>query len=80
VREVARVAAHQGQTPVFEAAALLSRREPGRGAWLCRDQTCVETAWKRRAFERALKLSASPPPELKEQLLLWCEQPERSRS
>ena len=71
-REVARVASLAGAEPVFEPGALHSRREPGRGAWLCRDRTCVEAAWKRRAFERALKLKQSPPPSLKEELREWC--------
>jgi len=32
------------------------RTLPGRGAWLCRDApACVDTAQKRRAFERALR-------------------------
>ena len=32
------------------------RTLPGRGAWLCRDSAnCVDLAYKRRAFERALR-------------------------
>lgn len=32
---------------------------PGRGAYICRDIVCLEKAWKRKAFVRALKLSPS---------------------
>ena len=31
----------------------------GRGAYICNDKTCFETARKRRAFERALGTSIS---------------------
>jgi len=33
------------------------RRLPGRGAWLHPDVQCLETAVRRRAFERALRVS-----------------------
>jgi len=34
----------------------VSRRHPGRGAWLCRDSpACVDRALRARAFERALR-------------------------
>jgi len=35
------------------------QRMPGRGAYLCRDISCLEKAWKRRAFVRALRISSS---------------------
>jgi hypothetical protein len=41
-------------------------RLPGRGAYLCADQTCWSTALKRHSIERAL--DASLPPELLAQL------------
>jgi predicted RNA-binding protein YlxR (DUF448 family) len=39
-------------------------KAPGRGAYVCADGACIERARKRRAFERALKLRASVPREL----------------
>lgn len=39
-----------------DGSLALGRALPGRGAWLCRDSTaCIDTALKRRAFERALR-------------------------
>ena len=39
-----------------DGSLAVGRTLPGRGAWLCRGSTtCVETAQKRRAFERALR-------------------------
>ncbi|MGV8850980.1 MAG: YlxR family protein [Rhodoglobus sp.] len=35
-----------------------SATRPGRGAWLHPTSTCYETAVKRRAFERALKVNS----------------------
>lgn len=35
------------------------QKMPGRGAYLCRDMACLEKAWKRKAFMRALKISPS---------------------
>ena len=35
------------------------QRMPGRGAYVCPDVACLEKAWKRRAFARALKISPS---------------------
>lgn len=37
-------------------------RAPGRGAWLHRDLQCVELAERRRAFARALRVSAALDP------------------
>jgi predicted RNA-binding protein YlxR (DUF448 family) len=31
------------------------RSEPGRGAWLCSDERCFDSATQRRAFGRALR-------------------------
>lgn len=36
-------------------------RQAGRGAYLCHDQACWETALKRRALERALRVEALEP-------------------
>lgn len=35
----------------------LRRRLPGRGAWVHPQQTCMETATRRKAWARALKVS-----------------------
>ena len=31
-------------------------RRPGRGAWTCNDNACVQAAGKKRAFVRALRI------------------------
>ncbi|MXZ51945.1 MAG: YlxR family protein [Acidimicrobiaceae bacterium] len=33
---------------------------PGRGAWLCPDMACLESAKRRRAFGRALRADVRP--------------------
>ena len=38
------------------------RRRPGRGAWLHPTSDCFEKALRRRAFGRALRISAAPDP------------------
>ena len=44
-----------------DGSLAVGRTLPGRGAWLCRGSTtCVETALKRRAFDRALRGPVSP--------------------
>ena len=37
-----------------------ARKLPGRGAWLHPDPKCLETAIRRRAFARALRITGSP--------------------
>ncbi|HTI76603.1 MAG TPA: YlxR family protein [Mycobacterium sp.] len=37
-----------------------ARTLPGRGAWLHPDPKCLETAIRRRAFARALRITGSP--------------------
>lgn len=37
-----------------------THRKNGRGAYLCRSLSCLETAQKRRALDRALKCTAGP--------------------
>ncbi len=48
--EMIRAASQNGQAP------RLGDKEMGRGAYLCPKAECAKIAWKRRAFERALKL------------------------
>jgi predicted RNA-binding protein YlxR (DUF448 family) len=41
---------------LVDGALAAGRTLPGRGAWLCRDSAvCVDSAQKRRAFDRALR-------------------------
>ncbi len=42
----------------------LSRKLPGRGAWICATHTALETALKRKAFSRAFKGKGAASPEL----------------
>lgn len=37
----------------------IGRGLPGRGAWLCPDETCMEAALRRRALGRALRAELS---------------------
>ncbi len=67
--ELVRVVSQGGQVPELDEKG----RAPGRGAYLCAQATCVEKAWLRRALERALKLQAPAPPELKAKLLATIE-------
>ena len=53
-------------TPDGSIALDLSGKMPGRGAYVCPDPVCLETAVRRRALERALKVGV--PPEVVEQL------------
>ena len=40
--------------------ALVVGPGPGRGAWLCDDPACFESAKRRRAFGRALRADVGP--------------------
>lgn len=41
-----------------DGSLVVGRREPGRGAWVCLGSPeCFEAAVRRRAFERALRVS-----------------------
>jgi uncharacterized protein len=74
-RELLRVVSRQGAAPSVDVAG----RAPGRGAYVCHTAACVERAFARRAFERALKLQKAAPPELKqlkEQILAVIEKGE----
>ncbi|QTX31203.1 YlxR family protein [Aminithiophilus ramosus] len=53
-----------------------SGRAPGRGAYLCRKRSCVESARKRNALARTLRVSLSP--ELYEELLALCPEEDPS--
>jgi len=57
------------------------RALPGRGAWLCRGSvSCVDTAHRRRAFERALRAPVAPGAvdRLKQELGVASGGPDRS--
>ncbi len=45
------------------------QRMPGRGAYVCPNLACLETAWKKRAFTRALKMSPSQQKSLDSETL-----------
>lgn len=51
--EMLRIAAQNGEAPQLNAG---KQKALGRGAYLCNAADCARKAWKRRAFERALKL------------------------
>jgi predicted RNA-binding protein YlxR (DUF448 family) len=54
------------RTPAGEVVLDPTGRQSGRGAYLCADGTCWQTALKRRSIERALE--AALPAELREHL------------
>ncbi len=56
-KELLRVASVGGDTPIVDAA----QRAPGRGAYVCYNDMCLQRARQRRAFERALKLREGAP-------------------
>ena len=64
--QMLRVAAQFGQAPCLDDAG--KEKAPGRGAYLCRKPECARIAWKKRAFERALKLKTPLDASLKEQV------------
>lgn len=39
----------------------LGRSLPGRGAWLCPDLTCLDSAIRRKAIPRALRVEIGTP-------------------
>lgn len=55
------------RTPAGETLLDESGRMAGRGAYVCKNQACLQKAFKTRALERALKKALSE--ELKEELL-----------
>ncbi len=59
----------------------IGRKYPGRGAWVCPQQSCMEFAAKRKAFDRALRTAvpSDAPPRLI--ALLWADpQPQLKES
>jgi predicted RNA-binding protein YlxR (DUF448 family) len=54
------------RTPAGEVVLDATGRQAGRGAYLCADGACWQTALKRRSIERAL--DAALPAELRERL------------
>jgi predicted RNA-binding protein YlxR (DUF448 family) len=40
---------------------VVGRSEPGRGAWLCPEFSCIEAAGSRKAFSRAFRLRLADP-------------------
>jgi len=64
-----------------DGSLLVGRTLPGRGAWLCRDSAvCVESAQKRRAFERALRapVGVGAVDRLKQELGFAAGDPDRT--
>ncbi|MBR4169034.1 MAG: YlxR family protein [Lachnospiraceae bacterium] len=47
------------KTPDNEIRFDATGRASGRGAYLCKNQTCVKNAFQRKAFERALHMKVS---------------------
>ena len=64
--QMLRVAAQNGDAPRLDDGG--KRKSSGRGAYLCRNLDCARIAWKKRAFERALKLKTPLDAALKEQV------------
>lgn len=50
-----------GDGPQRRVQIDLSRKQGGRGAYLCPDPACWKSAMKRRSLERALRLDALHP-------------------
>ncbi len=48
------------KSPSGEIAIDLDGKQPGRGAYLCRNRDCLEKAQKRRALERAFSGRIAP--------------------
>jgi len=55
-REMVRIV----RTPAGEIATDLTGKKAGRGAYLCRQQSCWETALKRKSLEHALETTLTP--------------------
>lgn len=62
-RELVRIV----RTPDKEVTVDETGRQAGRGAYVCRDERCLDAAYSGRRLERALQQSV--PPEVKEQLV-----------
>jgi len=55
-----RIACKDGAKPVIPDAPLA----PGRGAYLCRNSSCMQRALQKRGLERALRLRGALPVEI----------------
>jgi predicted RNA-binding protein YlxR (DUF448 family) len=60
-QEMVRVVSHEGRWSVDERG-----KSPGRGAYICKDVHCLDTALRERRFEKHLKQSL--PPDEREEL------------
>jgi predicted RNA-binding protein YlxR (DUF448 family) len=47
--------------PEGRVAIDITGKQPGRGAYVCAERSCWETALKRKAIERALKIESLDP-------------------
>jgi predicted RNA-binding protein YlxR (DUF448 family) len=63
-REMLRIASQNGDVPKPDFEWKL----PGRGAYLCPNPKCAQTAFTRRALERTLKLNNSLSPSAREEI------------
>jgi predicted RNA-binding protein YlxR (DUF448 family) len=59
-----RIASLHGGTPVVDVKACA----PGRGAYLCRQRSCLDKALKRRGIERTLKLTTTIPASMRDEI------------
>jgi predicted RNA-binding protein YlxR (DUF448 family) len=59
---------------VVDGDFVVHQRGVGRGAWLCRDQSCVINAGKTKAFSRAFR-SKLADPVCADTLLGWLGKP-----
>ena len=67
--EMLRIASRSGAAPRLDENA----KAPGRGAYLCYALDCAHKAWKKRAFERALKLKVPLDAAFKAQVETFIE-------
>ncbi|WP_420891044.1 YlxR family protein [Mycobacterium persicum] len=58
--ELLRVVAESTGNGNYAVIVDLSRRLPGRGAWLHPEPQCLQQAIRRRAFTRALRITGAP--------------------
>ena len=68
--ELLRVARSPEGAIVFDGRA---GRSAGRGAYVCPDPVCVETAWRSGRLRRTLRVEGPLPAGLKEELLRYLE-------
>lgn len=71
-REMIRIA----RDPEGTVAIDVTGRAPGRGAYLCRRRSCIESARKRNALARMLRVAVAP--ELYGEILALCPEEEPS--